>query len=102
MTYLTYLRALAKELDLPWINTGLRATVAATNLLRAVADEGFEEKVARGLAESYGVDPDDNAPLTVMCTAENRPVAWWQVYEEQARALAELLAGMAMETPNAD
>ncbi|MEH6676180.1 hypothetical protein [Phenylobacterium sp.] len=52
-------------------------------------------QAARVIALSYGVDPDDYAPLSTMCTADNQPVLWWQVYEEQAQALrdAGLLVG---------
>lgn len=49
--------------------------------------EALEEQIARTIAESYGSDPDDHAPLSVMCTSDNRSVPWWRVYEEQARAL---------------
>lgn len=49
------------------------------------------EEIARTIAMSYGVDPDDLAPLSVMTDAENRPVAWWNVYAEQAQAIIALL-----------
>lgn len=48
------------------------------------------ERGARAIAESYGHDPDADAPRLVMCTSDNQPVPYWQVYEEQA--LACLLA----------
>lgn len=53
--------------------------------------ERLRVDVARIIAESYGVDPDDFAPLSTMCTAANQPVRWWRVYEEQAEAIIERL-----------
>lgn len=50
------------------------------------------EEIARALAKSYGVDPDDHAPLAVICDAENGPLAWWLAYEEQADAVLTLLS----------
>jgi len=55
------------------------------------------ERVARAIAVSYGNDPDEHAPLTVCCTADNKPVAWWFVYEEQARAALSALLPLSPE-----
>ena len=41
---------------------------------------------ARAIAKSHGHDPDDLAPRTSMCTANNEQVPWWKVFEEQAEA----------------
>jgi hypothetical protein len=41
---------------------------------------------ARAIAEAHGSNPDDPAPLTVMCTEDNAPVPWWMVYVEDAEA----------------
>ncbi|WP_420961137.1 hypothetical protein [Brucella sp. IR073] len=47
------------------------------------------EAAARDLAEYDGQDPDELAPLSVMCTADNKQVPWWVVFEEQARIALE-------------
>lgn len=46
--------------------------------------------LARSMATASGHDPDEYAPLTEMCTADNKPVFWWKVFEEQAEQLKEL------------
>lgn len=86
MTALSSLRALAGRTTPTFVTRhhiisadDLLAANAATNLLRAVADEGFEEKVAQTIQARVH---SDSAAL--------------------AHAIAELLAGMAMETPNGD
>ncbi len=53
----------------------------------------MREAVAKAIAMSYGVDPDDDAPISVMCNADNSPVPWWMVYEEQAEAAILTLVG---------
>lgn len=51
------------------------------------------EAIARTISESYGEDPDAFAPLTTMCTADNQPVPYWRVYEEQADAIIAKIEG---------
>jgi hypothetical protein len=56
-------------------------------------DNRMIEAGARAIARSQGHDPDDLAPRTMMCTADNQQVQWWRVFEEQAEAcLAEAAA----------
>jgi hypothetical protein len=43
-------------------------------------------EIADAIAISEGQNPLDYAPLMVMCTAENKPVPWRQVYYTQAEA----------------
>ncbi len=45
------------------------------------------EEVARTICLSYGRDPDMMTSVLEMCDANNRPVATWMVYEEQAEAV---------------
>jgi hypothetical protein len=54
----------------------------------------YQEAVARAICESQGYDPDELAPIGEMCTADNKPVQYWRVYEEQAEAaILSLLGG---------
>lgn len=48
------------------------------------------EQIADAIARSYGSDPEEFAPLAVMCTAENQPVIWREVFLEQADAVLAL------------
>ena len=43
--------------------------------------------IATIISLSYGEDPEADAELSRMCTADNKPVQCWEVYEEQAKAL---------------
>lgn len=55
-------------------------------LERCSAGTGVED-VARTICLSYGRDPDDMTSILEMCTADNKPVPVWRVYEEQAEAV---------------
>jgi hypothetical protein len=77
-------RALEKLLDTPSSTNGA---------------EGAGEAGARAIAKSQGYDPDDLAPIGVMCTGDNKPVPWWKVFEEQADAC---LAAAAPPKPAPD
>jgi hypothetical protein len=50
------------------------------------------EAVARKICLSYGSDPDELASILEICTADNKPLPRWRLYEEQAEAVAELYA----------
>jgi hypothetical protein len=48
------------------------------------------ERVARVICSSHGFDPDDDAPLHVVCGPNNETLPFWRAYDEQAEAaLAE-------------
>lgn len=47
------------------------------------------EDIARTICLSYGRDPDEMASIGEMCDANDRPVAIWRAYEEQADAILE-------------
>ncbi len=55
------------------------------------------ETIARAIAKSQGHDPDDLAPSLLMCTADNRQVPWWKVFEEQADACLSVFAPVAQQ-----
>lgn len=44
------------------------------------------EAMARAIAEAHGQNPDDAAPIHMICTAENESLPWWIYYEEDATA----------------
>lgn len=66
------------------------------------------EAMARAIAEAHGQNPDDAAPIHMICTAENESLPWWIYYEEDATAalaaLRETLepVGWMLEWPNAE
>lgn len=53
------------------------------------------EAGARAMAACHGVDPDDLAPRTTMCTADNQRVPWWKVFEEEAEACINAIRSLA-------
>jgi len=65
---------------------------SAPAMLKAAPVPGREEEIARAIALSYGVDPADAAPLSVLCTAESTPLPWWEAYVEQTNAVLTLFA----------
>lgn len=57
---------------------------------------------ARAIAIVRGHDPDELAPRTAMCGADNSQVPWWMVFEEEAEAClraAGLLIGNQQSLP---
>lgn len=50
------------------------------------------EAAARAIADSYGEDPNEFAPLSQMTTADGYAVQWWCVFEEQANGFSRLTA----------
>lgn len=69
----------------------------ALYLAKAVAIPSIEAG-ARAIARVQGHNPDDLAPLTAMCTADNHQVPWWKVFEEEAEACL-LLAHIEKTAP---
>jgi hypothetical protein len=49
--------------------------------------EVSSEDIARVICLSYGRDPNQLTSVMEMCTADNKPVPIWMVYEEQADAI---------------
>lgn len=52
----------------------------------------LRESVARAIATSYGLDPDDIAPRSVICGPGNEHLQEWEAYAEQADAALRALA----------
>lgn len=52
----------------------------------------LRESVARAIATSYGLDPDDIAPRSVICGPGNEHLQEWEAYEEQASAALRAVA----------
>jgi hypothetical protein len=57
----------------------------------AALDPVTVEAIARTIAKTQGHDPDDLAPRTRMCTADNQQVPWWKVFEEEGTAIRALI-----------
>lgn len=52
------------------------------------------EAVARAICLVHGQDPDEFAPLTEICSAENQPELWWRFYEEDAHAALSAISAL--------
>lgn len=49
------------------------------------------EKAARAICAVHGQDPDEDAPLGMICGGANEPLPWWMYYEEDGRAAVAAL-----------